>query len=96
MASKHIRTTCTHVLARIVLLSRVTGGDNGRGEQNKSLTKEEQYTPIAITVRRLPRYIIKCVSRNTDYGYTPSTKLLIAKEVVRWERCHEESVCSEG
>jgi hypothetical protein len=35
------------------VLSRVTGGANGRGEQMRSLTTDEQYTPSARTIRSL-------------------------------------------
>jgi len=48
-----VRTIRIYTLTSISLLSRVTGGEDGLGEQNKSLTKEEQYTPAARTANRL-------------------------------------------
>ena len=50
---KIVKTIKIYILTSIFLLSRVTGGEDGLGEQNKSLIKEEQYTPAARTANRL-------------------------------------------
>jgi len=54
---KIVRRNKIYTSTDVFLLSRVTGGEDGLGEQNKSLTNEEQYTPAARTANRLDHTI---------------------------------------
>lgn len=52
---------------RVNKLSRVTGGANGRGEQNKSFRKEDRYTPEPRTMisllHRVKEQLIRLIAR---------------------------------
>jgi hypothetical protein len=66
----------------------VTGGANGRGEQMRSFTNDDRYTPKARTVSNLSVRLVRVVVDST-IAYSPATEFAVAKK----EKSRQKKVC---
>lgn len=73
-------------------LSRVTGGANGRGEQNKSFMNEDKYTPRPSIITMLIG-VSECIR---EMGrLVPMAKFIVSEEEQSGQDNHEECVRSQ-